>query len=384
MRLSALGKAFGSTDSLRNVTLEQPREILTEAIFKRILAIERKRTERTGKPLLLLLLETTEAQETGTHPINFDAILPTLARSVRDTDLIGWYSDHITPAIIFTGLADISRKQLQSVILSKVRAVVRAHLTSEQVRSVRFSFHFFPDDWDRGTPECPGNPDLYCDLLRPGDDQTSRLRIKRVMDVAGGAVILLSCAPLFLLTAAAVKLSSRGPVFFRQERVGQYGRIFRLLKFRSMYVDSDPCVHQEFITSFIAGNIGGEQTNETNQGVYKLTRDKRITRVGSFLRRSSLDELPQLLNVLKGDMSLVGPRPSIPYEVSAYRPWHRRRFLEAKPGITGLWQVTGRSSVKFDEMVRLDLRYAASWSPWLDLKILLRTPRAVISGAGAH
>ena len=120
------------------------------------------------------------------------------------------------------------------------------------------------------------------------------------------------------------------------------------------------------------------------EGVYKLTNDRRVTRVGKFLRRTSLDELPQFLNVLEGDMSLVGPRPAIPYEVAAYETWHRRRVLEVKPGITGSWQVNGRSRVKFDEMVRLDLQYARSWSPWMDINILMRTPRAVIRGDGAY
>jgi lipopolysaccharide/colanic/teichoic acid biosynthesis glycosyltransferase len=154
-----------------------------------------------------------------------------------------------------------------------------------------------------------------------------------------------------------------------------------------MYVDNDPSVHKEFITNFISGSPPNHRDvypNNEHLGIYKLTGDKRVTLVGKLLRRTSLDELPQFLNVLKGDMSLVGPRPCIPYEVSVYLPWHRRRFLEAKPGITGLWQVTGRSVVQFDEMVRLDLRYATSSSPWLDLKILARTPRAVISGTGAH
>jgi lipopolysaccharide/colanic/teichoic acid biosynthesis glycosyltransferase len=118
--------------------------------------------------------------------------------------------------------------------------------------------------------------------------------------------------------------------------------------------------------------------------VFKLTKDRRITPVGNFLRRSSLDELPQLLNVLKGDMSLVGPRPPIPYELAVYQTWHRRRLLEVKPGITGLWQVMGRSQVSFDEMVRLDLRYAMTWTIWMDLRILLRTPMAVIRGSGAY
>jgi len=126
------------------------------------------------------------------------------------------------------------------------------------------------------------------------------------------------------------------------------------------------------------------RSGEDGTKIYKLTNDKRVTKVGMFLRRTSLDELPQFLNVLMGDMSLVGPRPPIPYELAAYQTWHRRRLLEVKPGITGLWQVAGRSRVDFDQMVRLDLRYATSWTPWLDLKILMRTPLAVIRGSGAY
>jgi lipopolysaccharide/colanic/teichoic acid biosynthesis glycosyltransferase len=151
-----------------------------------------------------------------------------------------------------------------------------------------------------------------------------------------------------------------------------------------MYVDNDAGVHRKYVTQLIAGQAQRNPSNGNGDGVYKLTNDARITRVGSFLRRSSLDELPQFLNVLKGEMSLVGPRPPIPYELAAYQIWHRRRVLEVKPGITGLWQVNGRSRIKFDEMVRLDLRYAETWSPWLDIEILLRTPRAVLEGQGAH
>jgi lipopolysaccharide/colanic/teichoic acid biosynthesis glycosyltransferase len=170
-------------------------------------------------------------------------------------------------------------------------------------------------------------------------------------------------------------------VLFKQYRVGQYGRRFTFLKFRSMRVDNDPSVHREYVTKLIAGDAERIQVNTDGKSVYKLANDPRITRVGAFLRKTSLDELPQFFNVLRGDMSLVGPRPPIPYELAAYQTWHRRRVLEVKPGITGLWQVTGRSKVKFDDMVRLDLRYATSWSPLLDLKILLRTPGAVIKGA---
>jgi len=172
-------------------------------------------------------------------------------------------------------------------------------------------------------------------------------------------------------------------VLFRQKRIGEHGTPFTFLKFRSMYVNNDSSEHREYVRQLIEGKADKKPANGNGAGVFKLTNDPRITPVGKFLRRSSLDELPQLLNVLHGEMSLVGPRPPVPYEVEAYATWHRRRLLEAKPGITGLWQVYGRSRVEFDDMVRLDLRYARECSPLLDLKILLQTPKAVIGGDGA-
>ena len=245
---------------------------------------------------------------------------------------------------------------------------------------MRISFHFFPDDWDHDNSGRPSNPSLYPDLLTPDKSKHSLLRTKQVMDAVGSAVILILCAPLLLIIALAIKLSSKGPVLYRQQRVGQYGQNFTFLKFRSMHTDNDNSVHREYVTKLIAGKAEHKLFDENGEGVYKLTNDKRVTRIGKFLRKTSLDELPQLMNVLKGDMSLVGPRPPIPYELAAYQTWHRRRVLEVKPGITGLWQVNGRNRIKFDEMVRLDLQYAKSWSPWLDVKILMRTPGAVFRG----
>jgi lipopolysaccharide/colanic/teichoic acid biosynthesis glycosyltransferase len=150
-----------------------------------------------------------------------------------------------------------------------------------------------------------------------------------------------------------------------------------------MYVNSDSRIHQEYVTRFIVGESDTQQTTASHTKIYKLTSDPRITPVGRILRTTSLDELPQFLNVLLGDMSLVGPRPPVTYEYERYDLWHKQRLLGVKPGITGLWQVDGRSRVKFEEMVRLDIRYARRWSLWLDIKILLQTPRAVVSGSGA-
>ncbi|HEX8494151.1 MAG TPA: sugar transferase [Pyrinomonadaceae bacterium] len=205
---------------------------------------------------------------------------------------------------------------------------------------------------------------------------------KRASDIIVTAIAFLLLSPLWLIIALLVKLDSRGPVFYKQERVGMDGRIFLFYKFRTMHTGADDATHREFQQKYIAGspdtNLGDNQ-----RPAYKLLTDKRITRVGRILRRLSLDELPQLLNVLIGDMSIVGPRPPIPYEVEAYELWHRKR-LDMKPGLTGLWQVSGRNRLTFDEMVRLDLFYIENWSLLLDLKIILRTLPVMLRGDDAY
>jgi lipopolysaccharide/colanic/teichoic acid biosynthesis glycosyltransferase len=270
-----------------------------------------------------------------------------------------------------------------STILARISDFLRDWLTTEQFSQIKFSFHLFPEEWDPQNPDRPSNPTLYPDLHeRNGLNWVSR-GIKRIMDVSGSVVLLLLLSPVFFVIAAAIKLTSRGPVLFRQQRIGEHGTPFTFLKFRSMYINNDASQHKEYVRQLIAGQAAKHSAKGKGEDVFKLTNDPRITTVGNFLRRTSLDELPQFINVLRGEMSLVGPRPPVPYEVEAYATWHRRRLLEAKPGITGLWQVHGRSRVGFDDMVRLDLRYARQSSPWLDVKILLQTPKAVIAGNGA-
>ena len=203
---------------------------------------------------------------------------------------------------------------------------------------------------------------------------------KRCLDILGSLALLALFAPLLLGIFAVVRATSPGPVLFRQVRVGRRGEPFTMLKFRTMYVNAGHGIHQDYVTWFIKSS--GQQPR-TGDEVYKLTNDPRITRAGHFLRKTSLDELPQFWNVLRGDMSLVGPRPPLPFEVEQYQAWHRRRVLDAKPGVTGPWQVYGRSRTTFDEMVRLDLGYARTHSLWNDIKILAATPRAMVSGKGA-
>jgi len=331
-----------------------------------------------------MLLEAANCQSAEWNGSALDCIVAALLSSSRDTDVVGWYKDGATVGAIYTGLVVDDRNSILSTILNRVSTTLRDELTFDQFNQVSIALHFFPDEWDHDNSGRPSNPALYPDMVSQDKRKRPLMILKRVLDIAGSGFLLLLGAPLGLVIAFAVKASSKGPVLFRQQRVGQHGKCFTFLKFRSMYVDNDHGVHKEYVTKLISNQTGPAPANENGNAVYKITNDKRVTRVGRFLRRTSLDELPQFLNVLMGDMSLVGPRPPIPYELAAYQTWHRRRLLEVKPGITGLWQVTGRSRVDFDEMVRLDLRYATSWSPLLDMKILVRTPLAVIKGSGAY
>jgi lipopolysaccharide/colanic/teichoic acid biosynthesis glycosyltransferase len=357
------------------------REVLSEEGFRRRIAIERKRTERSREPFLLMLLESAEQPTPAKQARLLERMMVAVAPTTRETDSIGWYRDGAVIGVLFTGLADEEKLTSRTIILNRVTTRLREDLPDEQVSQITITFHFFPDDWGAEGLDASGNPILYPDLVEPDKKKRAMLGLKRFTDVAGGILLLILALPLLLVVAAAVKMTSKGPVFFRQPRVGQYGRRFTFLKFRSMYANNDPSVHREYVRKLIAGTAERVTPDGKNEGVFKLANDRRITPLGKFLRRTSLDELPQLLNVIRGDMSLVGPRPPLPYELAAYQTWHRRRLLLVKPGITGLWQVKGRSRVTFEDMVRLDLQYATAWSPWLDVKILLLTPGAVIKGA---
>jgi lipopolysaccharide/colanic/teichoic acid biosynthesis glycosyltransferase len=356
---------------------------LKEESFHRMIALERKRTERSRQPFLLMLLETSDGSKSDDDENLLSKALSALSDSIRETDVSGWYRGSSVVGVMFTQLGS-DRTAIVSMMLARVSATLCTSLGAEQFSQLSISFHLFPEDSDREGSDRPSNPTLYPDLLKRHQARKFSIVVKRMIDVAGSVLALAAFAPLFLVIAVVIKLSSKGPVFFRQQRIGQYGVPFVFLKFRSMHINNDASVHKEYIRELIRGQAERQPSNGNGQGVYKLTSDARITRVGGVLRRTSLDELPQFFNVLRGQMSLVGPRPPIAYEVKAYDIWHRSRLYEAKPGITGLWQVNGRSRVKFDDMVRLDFQYARTWSLWLDLKILIQTPKAVIFGEGAY
>jgi len=378
-----------STDGLRKLPANQSAlgvdGLLDEVSFQAMIAFERKRSERSSKAYALVLVAASDSLPTHKRESLLEKVSTALTTLTQDTDVTGWHKASSVVGVIFTDLVAHEKKAVIPTILARVNDTLYENLPPELSSQISISIDCYPEDWQLELPRRPSNPDLYPDIVSRDRSRRVAIMIKRMMDVVGSAVALVLFAPLFLMIAIAIKLTSSGPVFFRQQRIGQHGKPFIMLKFRSMHMNNDPSVHQQWFQNFYSGKAKRHRTDDDNgNGSYKLPNDPRVTRVGKLLRRTSMDEVPQFINVLKGEMSLVGPRPPIPYEVDAYEAWHRGRVLQAKPGITGLWQVSGRSRVAFDEMVRLDLRYARTWSIWLDIKILLKTPAAVFFGEGAY
>jgi exopolysaccharide biosynthesis polyprenyl glycosylphosphotransferase len=357
--------------------------ILPEDLFLGLLCLDRKRAERSGKKLALLLLDAEDAEKTGRKAKILDGVIKAANIARRETDPAGWYKQNAILGIIFTELGTVEASTAINKLSDKVRQALVANLSAEDLKYVFLTIHVFADDSDDHGSTTSANPAFYPDLMHEHKSKKLSLVVKRMMDIVVSLAVLTVFSPLFLLIAAAVKLTSKGPMLFKQERLGQFGKTFNFLKFRSMSANNDLAIHREFMKTVISGKHNGHAHGGATP-VYKMTNDPRITRIGQIIRRTSLDELPQFLNILRGEMSLVGPRPPLAYEYEEYDVWHRRRVLEVKPGLTGLWQVRGRSRVRFDDMVRLDLQYARDWSLWLDMRILMETPRAVVFGDGAY
>ena len=370
--------------SMLNMGNTPPRILLNEDAFVSMLYLERRRAERARKRFVLILVDVKKTLGgTRQKDRTIQLLTSSLADVTRETDIIGWYLENSLVGVIGTELGKASNKIVQERFLDKLRNNFESILGMEASASISVSFHFFPEEYEDGVDDHTANINLYPEFKKRENTKRIPLAIKRGIDVAGSAAALLFLSPVFAAIAVAIKLSSKGPVLFKQQRLGQYGKPFTVLKFRSMRTDCDAKIHQQYVEQFIAGQVDGHSEADAKP-VFKIQKDPRVTSVGRFIRKTSLDELPQFWNVLRGDMSLVGPRPPVAYEFRAYEVWHRRRVLEIQPGITGLWQVEGRSRTRFDDMVRLDLKYARAWSIWLDLKILAQTPAAVIQGQGAH
>ena len=345
--------------------------LLLKNHFLTRLRIEKRRVDRSKAPLSIVLFSFQDRNvENNTKAQEF---LKSLQKNTRETDIKGWVENDVLGLI----LPDTDGRGVQKYI--------------EKIRNGNGSIGFsvvrgtYPDDLFRKLlADASTQPDLFpINLDESEQPRKIELALKRAVDILGAVVGLILFSPIMLVTSLAIKLSSPGPVIFTQNRFGKKGARFPFYKFRSMYRNVDDQLHQEYVASLIKGDLEKINQGDEEEPLYKMKSDPRVTRVGKIIRKTSIDELPQFFNVLKGEMSLVGPRPPIPYEVEKYEPWHLRRILEVKPGITGLWQVDGRSKTSFDDMVRLDLRYVQNWSLWLDVKILLKTIRAVLRPQGA-
>jgi len=352
---------------------------LSEASFEAQLCHERRRAERSGRTIALLAVDCRKCFAPTAQEEFFSALLNTLCEATRLTDIVGWHMEKAIAGVIITELGNSDPVSAVECIQAKIVAALDGVLRTAQSTAPRVKVQFFPEvcmsSENRPVLDLTFYPELSVQRTR----KSARDILKRSIDVVGSCLALTLLAPVFAATAAAIRLTSSGPALYRQQRVGQFGVEFTMYKFRTMHLDAASSVHEDYVKQF----IGGKARPEENAGVYKLSKDKRVTPLGRFLRKTSLDELPQFFNVLQGSMSLVGPRPPLRYELDVYESWHRRRVLEAKPGLTGLWQVTGRSRTPFDEMVRLDLRYAKNQSLLFDISLLLKTVRVLISDDGA-
>jgi lipopolysaccharide/colanic/teichoic acid biosynthesis glycosyltransferase len=386
---------------------------MTQAELRLVIERERARADRTRSPLCVVLLELGEGQLRSDAPLHFPVVI---ARRLRCTDAIGWFNedslailladtDHAGAVALTNQLREALRGATRGVrwrilvypenqpcATQRLQVGASAHRrTQETVASGASSNGDEPGHWNLAHSATANPGEIRAastaaaaasrDTLRAGSvPQPEPLRAmfevptspaKRTLDILGAGLGLLLLSPLMASAAVAVRVSSPGPIFFTQQRAGPEGRNFTFYKFRTMQIDAEQR-KQELL-----------QLNEQSGPVFKIERDPRITRVGRFLRKASIDELPQLWNVLIGDMSLVGPRPPITDEVRDYEPWQQRR-LEIRGGLTCIWQVSGRSAVRFDDWVRMDLRYAKTNSFRKDLVILLKTIPAVLTGRGAH
>ncbi|MBI5510094.1 MAG: sugar transferase [Deltaproteobacteria bacterium] len=327
---------------------------------------------KIGNSLLKALLRERDYYDvvgvvatTGVSPITPDAD----AEAAAELPLLGHVRDieELCRSQKFEALVLVERHLPEDVVLDSIEACLRHQVSWNMIPAVHELL------LDRARVDLVDGIPLVG--MRRSNIVGFNWAVKRLFDIALSLALILLASPLMAVVALAIKLSSKGPIFYVQQRIGYHGRAFPFYKFRSMHRNNDDAIHREYTRKWIIENKA--HTEAGVRKVHKITDDPRVFKVGRFIRKYSIDELPQLFNVLGGEMSLIGPRPALPYEVEVYREWHRRRF-EAPPGITGLWQVSGRNQVSFEEMVKLDIDYLENWSLLLDLRILVRTVRVVL------
>jgi exopolysaccharide biosynthesis polyprenyl glycosylphosphotransferase len=383
--------------------------IFKKSEFTNLINYERERSERTNRPFSLIHIDFTKIDGNGDGQANrnaqaFKEIIKEIEPAIRTIDRIGWIKKN-TLCVLLPETKIDGAKYAAVKIENKLK-----ELLGEKSSLLDFVISAYPKIYDSRennihsnetksrTSSPPEIREMECssetlradvialdssfilDLGAIGLREDWQFVVKRLIDIAGALFGLIIFFPIMLIIAVAIKLTSKGPLLFQQERMGFQGKKFLFLKFRSMHTDNDENLHREYTKKLIQGKNNEINMGSENQPCYKIRNDPRVTPLGKILRKSSMDELPQFFNVLMGQMSLVGPRPPIPYELDNYQNWHRKRVLNVKPGITGLWQINGRSLTTFDEMVRMDLHYAKDWNLWLDIKILFRTVKVVFTG----
>jgi len=345
--------------------------LLLKSEFLNRLRIEKRRVDRSKACLSLVLFYLQRKEEKSRHTIQ--EFIALLHKHTRESDIKG----SVDRDVIGLLLPDTDENGVKRCV--------------EKISESNGDFNYsvkagtYPDHvFLKLLSEEAGPPDFFpLDLDEPVESHRFQIALKRVIDILGALLGLILFSPIMLATAITIKMTSPGPIIFKQTRFGKKGARFQFYKFRSMYCNTDDQIHREYVTNLIKGNLANINQGNKVVPLFKMVSDSRVTRVGRIIRRTSIDELPQFFNVLKGEMSLVGPRPPLTYEVEKYEPWHLRRILDVKPGVTGLWQVSGRSRTSFDEMVRLDLRYVQNWTTLVDLKIILKTVKTVFSLKGA-
>lgn len=397
--------------------------LVPDATFRAEIRREVLRSDRTSLPLTLVVFGVATAEGAG-RSSDADALWHLaciVADCMRETDSGGWYRDDL--AVRIGLLLHHTKPERARRIINTVRRRFqmieeRESAVRRNPRSVTYEIFAYPRAFDAGlddsnhssngvgrsgasmdssvdtsgdTTAPSGNGRLDGNHASPITNRTRTYppspealisaplpRWKRVMDIAGAGVGLILLSPVFLIIALLIKLTSPGPAIFRQIRIGRFGKPFVFLKFRTMPVNSDSSEHEKYVRSLIDSRSEDKST-DSSMPMEKLDNaDPSITPIGRWLRKTYLDELPQLINVLRGNMTLVGPRPCLPYEAEQYLLWHARRF-DSRPGMTGLWQVMGKNRRTFKEMIRLDIVYSRKRSLWLDIKILFMTAPAILS-----
>lgn len=357
---------------------------LPRGVFRKIIDRERDRANRTGEVFSMVVFVLPGNRESRNAPKLLSEALSTRVRSI---DVTGWLDPQhvgiLLPETNSAGAYKFANKICQEMLLKQCPIKYEILVYPSEKMTDPEKMHQYELS---GEPENKRKRAPILGKWRFAKSQRSidymfcltKRSLKRGFDFLGAAVCLLVFSPLFLVVSVIIKVVSPGPVFYKQQRIGYAGKPFTFLKFRTMSQGADTHNHQEYLAQLIKAE---SDKMVSDAPMTKMDHDPQIIPLGNLLRKSCLDELPQLINVLRDEMSLVGPRPPIPYEVKEYLSWHRGRF-DAIPGMTGLWQVSGKNKLSFREMVRLDIRYARERSLWMDFKILLRTPMAILEQAG--